>query len=141
MRTAEVTICIIHKGLLDRPQQVPHAGDQIVEDNVHGVIAQGNECSGCGRPLQQSHGVHSRNQCHLPSRGNHSFRAEDFGQLDSMKPVPPGHLSRRPGFLSPGAPVFGRHCKPVRSTMGKLPTSMFENIAGQRHDISIISND
>ena len=54
MRTAEVTICIIPRGLLDRPRQLPHAWrPKIVEDNVQGVIAQGIEGSAVPRANAQ----------------------------------------------------------------------------------------
>ena len=43
-RTAEVAICIIPERLPDRPQQLPDAWEtQVVEDDVHNVIAQGIE--------------------------------------------------------------------------------------------------
>ena len=40
-RTAEVTIGIILKGLHDRPDSYRMPGTHVVEENFHGVVAQG----------------------------------------------------------------------------------------------------
>ena len=75
-RIAEVTICIISERLPDRPRQLPHAWEtQVVEDDVHSVIAQGIE----DVLLMVVHHDNAISRC----RGNHSSRAESFSQVDS----------------------------------------------------------
>ena len=59
-RTAEVTICIIpERTARSLPTVTVRLETQVIEENVHGVIVHGIECSGHGGPPRHSYRAHS----------------------------------------------------------------------------------
>ena len=121
-RTAEVTICIILKGLLDRPRQLPHAWKlKLSKMTSTSVIAQGIECSH-GRLPRPSHQDHSRNQC----ISHHAVIT-----VSAPRPWPARFQELMPtwqavttteGFRGPGALVFCSPASQFPPTMGIVPT-------------------
>ena len=94
MQTAEVTICIISKDC-----SIAFDSYRMPEDPS--CRRQHSRCHCPGHRMFCSWSSTTtfpfRNQCHLPLRGNHSFRGENIGQLVAMNPCQPGQPSRRPG--------------------------------------------
>ena len=92
------------------------------------------ECSAHGGPPRHPHRAHSGNQYHLPLRGNPSSRAENFGQLDLMKPVPTWRIDTTTvGFEVKECPLLAdtaswsrqrwESCQPSSTTMRKVKAS------------------
>ena len=96
---------------------------QVVEENVHGIIAQGIDVL----HMVDHHDNRTQSIHKLMAICSHmiiTFLRRDFSQLDSMKPVLSGQLSRRPGFMSA---CFRQALQPGSSNDGilsSLPTTM-----------------
>ena len=128
-RTAEVTICIIPERTARSPSTITvRLESQVVEikstvslprvSNVLLMVVHHN-----------SHTESSRNQYHLPLRGNHIFRAENFGQWDSNLPnLARCHDDR--GFSSSRSVRFLQTLQLIPPAMGNVPT-VLNNKRGQ----------
>ena len=84
-----------------------------------------------GSPPRHPHRAPSRNQCHVPLRGNDSSRAESFGQLDSNETR--ATLASRQddrGFRGPRSVCFLQTLQLVPPTMGIVPASPNDNEKG-----------
>ena len=120
-RTAEVTICMISQRLHDRPRQLPHAsclpGCRKRRPRCHypgyrNVLLMVVHHDIRTEPL---HEINDISRC----RGNHSSRAERFGQLDSNETratLASRHDDR--GFRGPRSARFLQTLQLVPPTMG-----------------------
>ena len=128
MRTAEVTICIIPEGLLDRPRQLPHAWkprwskttSTVSLPSVSNVLL-----------MVVHHDIRTEPTHEINAISHHSSRAENFGQLDSNETranLASRHDDR--GFRGSGAPASCRHCKLVPPTTEIVPTFHNDNQEG-----------
>ena len=114
-RTAEVTICIIPEGLLDRSRQLPYVWKN----------------PGCRRQRPRCHCPGYRMFCSLWStRRPHRAHIEFNTSWISMKPGQPGQLSRRPWVSRSRSARFLQTLQAGPSAMGIVPTFLNHNEKG-----------